>query len=60
MTVAEWVRQVLREARRSQPTQDSAKKLEVVRSATRHSYPSGDIDQMLGDIERGYLGEKPS
>lgn len=60
MTVAEWVRQALREARRHQPLQDSAKKLEVVRLAVRHNYPTGDIDQMLAEVERGYLNENPS
>jgi hypothetical protein len=60
MTVAGWVRLALREARRRQPARDSTKKLEVVRSAVRHNYPTGDIDQMLEDVERGYLNEKPS
>ena len=58
MTVAEWVRQVLRAARRRQPQGDIGKKLEVVRAAARHSYPSGDIDQMLSEIEHGYLGKR--
>ncbi len=57
MTVAEWVRQVLRAARRRQPHGDPRKKLEVVRAASRHSYPTGDIEDMLGDIERGYQSE---
>ena len=56
MTAAEWVRQVLRAARRRVPRGDIGKKLEVVQAASRHTYPSGDIDQMLGEIERGYLG----
>jgi len=36
---------------------DSAQKLEVLRVASRHSFPTGDADQLLADIERGYLGE---
>jgi hypothetical protein len=28
------------------------KKLEVIRA--RHDFPSGDIDDMLAEIERGY------
>jgi len=59
MTVAEWVRQVLRAAWRRQPEGDIGKKLEVVRAAVRHSFPSGDIDQMLEEIEQGYLGKRP-
>jgi hypothetical protein len=57
MTVAEWVRQALRAASRQEPLGDAGKKLEVVRAAARHAFPSGDIDQMLAEIERGYVGE---
>lgn len=57
MTVAEWVRQALRAARRREPTIDAAKKLEVIRAAARHTFPTADIDQMLAEIERGYLSE---
>lgn len=56
MTTAEWVRQALRAARRSAPGADVKKRLEVVRAAARHSFPTADIDQMLAEIERGYLG----
>jgi len=54
MTVAEWVRQALRAARRTEPRGDTKKKLEVVRAATRHDFPTADIDRMLAEIERGY------
>ena len=54
MTLAEWVRGTLREALRQTPTGSVERKLECVRAATRHSYPSADIDQMLEEIERGY------
>jgi predicted 2-oxoglutarate/Fe(II)-dependent dioxygenase YbiX len=59
MTVAEWVRGALRAARRREPLGDTGKKLDVVRAAARHAFPSGDIQQMLAEIERGYLGESP-
>jgi hypothetical protein len=59
MTTAEWVRQALRAARRSEPRGEARKKLEVVRAATRHAFPVSDIEQMLGEIERGYLGGEP-
>jgi hypothetical protein len=55
MTVAEWVRQALREARRMEPRSSVDKKLRVVREAARHNYPTGDIPNMLEEIERGYL-----
>ena len=59
VTVAEWVRQVLRAARRSIPRGDAARKLATVRAAARHSFPAPDIDRMLAEIERGYGAEAP-
>jgi hypothetical protein len=56
MTTSEWVRQVLRAARRERPRTDARRKLSVVRAAARHAFPTADIDQMLGEIERGYTG----
>ncbi len=53
-TVAEWVRQALRAARRREPLGDTGRKLDAVRQAARHGYPVADIDEMLADIERGY------
>ena len=50
MTVAEWVRQALRAARKHEPETDSRKKLEVVRAAKMHSFPTGEIDQILAEI----------
>jgi hypothetical protein len=59
MSVAEWVRQALRAARQRQARGEPRKKLEVVRAAARHDFPTGDIEQMLSEIEHGYLGSKP-
>ena len=59
MTVAEWVRQSLRAARRRTPVADPKKKLDAVRASLRHSFPTADIDQMLAEVERGYLGKAP-
>ena len=59
LTTAEWVRQALRVARRSVPGTGTKKKLEVVRSATHHAFPTGDVQQMLREIERGYVSEEP-
>jgi len=55
ITIAEWVRQALRTARRRQPQRDSEKKLKAIRAAARHSFPTGDIEQILAEIEQGYL-----
>ncbi|MEE9308969.1 MAG: antitoxin [Spirochaetia bacterium] len=54
ITVSEWVRHALRAARRSRPTTDAAKKIAVIRSAARNEFPTGDIQQILSEIEKGY------
>ena len=59
MTVAEWVRQALRAARARTPSSDAAKKLAVIRAGAGHSFPTADMDQMLEEIERGYLDSTP-
>ncbi|MCE2461010.1 MAG: hypothetical protein J4F38_09555 [Pseudomonadales bacterium] len=56
MTVAEWVRQSLREARMARRSVAEAK-LRAVDEATRHSFPVGDIEMMLREIEAGRLPE---
>ena len=55
MSIAEWVRQALELARSREPTRSVEKKLEAVRIAARHQFPVADIDQMLAEIEKGYL-----
>ena len=54
MTVSEWVRVSLREARRRVSDGDAKLKLEAIRAADRHAYPTADIDQMVAEINRGY------
>lgn len=56
LTTAAWVRQALRAARRAEPGTDAKKKVAIVRAAVGHSFPAADIDQMLAEVERGYLG----
>ena len=54
MSIAEWVRQALVQARRSEPTREVATRLDVIRAAARMDFPTADIDRMLEEIERGY------
>ena len=54
ISLAEWVRQALDLARRREPLGRTGKKLQVIRAAAKHDYPTGDIDNMLAEIERGY------
>ena len=55
MTVSEWVRHALRAARKSRSAKDAATKIAAIRAASRHRFPTGDIEQMLDEIEKGYL-----
>jgi hypothetical protein len=54
LTVGEWVRQTLREARMRRPVNDPATKPKAIRRAAEYSGPTAEIDQMLREIERGY------
>jgi hypothetical protein len=54
-TVAEWVRQALRAARKLSSTGSIDTKLAAIRSAARHEFPTADIDEMNAEIARGYL-----
>jgi hypothetical protein len=56
LTVGEWVRRALREARASRPSADPETKLKAIRRAAQYSFPTADIDRMLQEIERGYQG----
>jgi hypothetical protein len=53
MTVAAWVRRVLRAAKVEEPVADPERKLRALRLATSHSFPTADIEEMLGQIEKG-------
>lgn len=59
MSIAEWVRQALDLARRREPVGTSGRKLEFIRAAVRHSYPTGDIERILVEIESGYGADTP-
>jgi hypothetical protein len=56
LTVGEWVRRSLREARASRPSIDPETKLKAVRRGAQYSFPTADMEQMLNEIERGYQG----
>jgi hypothetical protein len=60
MSIAEWVRQALVQARKREPSREVASKLEVIRAAARMEFPTADIDRMLEEIERGYGLGMPS
>src|SRR5437763_5080766 len=56
MPVGQWVRKSLREIREQQPLKSKEFKLAAIRKAVELSLaPSCDIEQMLAEIEQGYL-----
>jgi hypothetical protein len=55
VTVSEWVRQALRMMRRDRSLLAADGKIDAVRRASQHGFPTGDIDAMLREIETGYL-----
>ncbi len=59
LTVGEWVRRTLREARAQKSLKDPAVKLAAIRRAVEYSdgVPEVDIDQMLREIEQGYQSD---
>lgn len=57
--LSEWVRRALREARRREPRGDLESKLRAVRRAVQYEGPTGDIEQMLAEIEKGYTEPLP-
>ena len=56
MTVSEWVRHALREARRNEPTKSVEFKLAALEKALqfKDDGPAVDIEQMLDEIAQGY------
>lgn len=58
-TVSDWVRRVLRAARREEPTGSTERRVAAVRAAAQFDFPAGDIHQMLAEIESGYSRELP-
>jgi hypothetical protein len=57
LTTAEWVRRRLREGVEAGGRPDTASKLAAIHAAYRYDAPAPDIDQMLDEIERGYLSD---
>ena len=52
VTVAEWVRQALRKARGDHPGTVEAK-LRAIADASRHQFPTADIEVMLREVQVG-------
>ncbi len=59
MTTADWVRFSLRASLENDRLAEPAVKLEALAIASRHAFPTADIDQMLAEIETGYVPPEP-
>jgi hypothetical protein len=44
-------------ARAREPQAPTGAKLAAIRAGAKHNYPTADIDQMLAEIDSGYLYE---
>ena len=55
LSLGEWVRQSLRKAAQAFPSKSPEQKLKSVRKAIQHSSPTVDINQMIREIESGYI-----
>ncbi len=54
LTVGEWVRRALRDARARRPVTDPEIKLKAVRRGAEYAFPTAEVSQMLTEIERVY------
>ena len=53
VTIEEWVRQALRQARGDYPSATAEAKLRAIAKASRHEFPTADIEVMIREIEAG-------
>lgn len=56
-TVSAWVRHAIRTARRAESDVAPSRKLDVIRRATAHAFPTADIEVMLAETEQGYRSD---
>lgn len=55
LSLGEWVRQALRRMAGSKPRKTPEEKRAAIQRALQYNCPSGDIEQILAEIESGYL-----
>lgn len=56
VSLGEWVRRALRRAAQNSTSKSPEERLAVIRRYSQHKGPTCDIEQMLAEIEKGYLG----
>ncbi len=55
LSLGEWVRQALRRLTLTHSQKSVQQKLDHIRKYSRYNFPTGDIEQILAEIEKGYL-----
>ncbi len=55
LSVGEWVRRAIHSTMGRVPSRSPEEKLSAINSASLHSFPAADVDQMNREIEEGYL-----
>ena len=55
MTVSAWVRRAIMHEKKDRPGINAKTKLEVIRKSSEYTFPTGNIEDMIADIERSYL-----
>ena len=53
LSVGEWIRQMVRSSLKVQSVRPGEEKLKVVRALASHSFPTGNIEGILEEIEKG-------
>jgi hypothetical protein len=53
LSLSDWVRRALRRARREQTGPTARQRLAALNTALQCNHPTGEIDEILSDIERG-------
>ena len=59
LTISEWVRGVLRAARRQEPPNDVDRRLAVIRAAYAYAFPTGEMEEINAEIARGQSSGLP-
>jgi negative regulator of replication initiation len=54
LSLSDWVRQTLAEARTRATQGDADRKREALREAVQHSFPTAEVEEMIREIEQGY------
>jgi hypothetical protein len=52
-SLSEWARLAMRDVQKRQAMKTSEQKLRALERALTHSHPTGDVEQMLAEIESG-------